>query len=209
MGLRGRRFAVPTHYALESLEPHVASSFECAIRDLRGAGAEIEEIPLAQLDELPVINRKGGLSGPEAYALHRERIESHGALYDPRVLMRLQRGREQTAADYIDLIRARADLQRRIDKQLAGFDAVLMPTTPIIAPLLRDLESDDAYLRINQLALRNTSVANFLDRCAISVPCHEAGTAPVGLMLMGAHGSDRRVLGLAAAIEELVSRLRG
>jgi aspartyl-tRNA(Asn)/glutamyl-tRNA(Gln) amidotransferase subunit A len=84
-----------------------------------------------------------------------------------------------------------------------------MPTTPIIAPLLRDLESDDAYLRINQLALRNTSVANFLDRCAISVPCHEAGTAPVGLMLMGAHGSDRRVLGLAAAIEELVSRLRG
>ena len=202
IGLGGRRFAVATHYALDALESHVASSFERAIRDLRGAGAEIEEIPLAELDELPVINRKGGLSGPEAYALHRERVETQGALYDPRVLMRLQRGREQSAADYLDLIRARADLQRRIDEPLAGFDAVLMPTTPIIAPLLRDLESDDAYLRINQLALRNTSVANFLDRCAISVPCHEAGTAPVGLMLMGAHGSDRRILSLAAAIEE-------
>ena len=209
MGLRGRRFAVPMHYALDSLESHVASSFERAIRELRSAGAEVDEMPLAELDELPVINRKGGLSGPEAYALHRERLEIHGALYDPRVLMRLQRGREQTAADYLDLIRARADLQRRIDEALAEFDAVLMPTTPIIAPLLRDLESDDAYLRINQLALRNTSVANFLDRCAISVPCHEAGTAPVGLMLMGAHGNDRRVLGVAAAIEELVSPLFG
>jgi aspartyl-tRNA(Asn)/glutamyl-tRNA(Gln) amidotransferase subunit A len=205
MDLRERRLAVPTHYALDSLDPQVARGFERAIREVRDAGAEVYEIPLAELDELPDISRKGSFSGPEAYALHRERLESQGVLYDPRVLVRLQRGREQTAAEYLDLIRARADLQRRVDKSLAEFDAVLLPTTPIIAPLLQDLESDDAYLRTNQMTLRNTSVANFLDRCAISVPCHEAGTAPVGLMLMGAHGSDRRVLAMAAAIEGLVS----
>jgi aspartyl-tRNA(Asn)/glutamyl-tRNA(Gln) amidotransferase subunit A len=203
--LRGRRFAVPTHYALDSLDNHVAHDFERAIRELSGAGAEVDEIPLAELDELPEINRKGSFSGPEAYALHRERLESEGALYDPRVLIRLQRGREHTAADYVDLVRARADLQRRVDKSLAEFDAVLLPTTPIIAPLLQELESDEAYLRSNQLALRNTSVTNFLDRCAISVPCHEAGAAPVGLMLMGPRGGDRRLLGIAAAVEELVS----
>jgi aspartyl-tRNA(Asn)/glutamyl-tRNA(Gln) amidotransferase subunit A len=203
-GLQGRRFAVPTHYALDSLDTHVARNFERARRELSGAGAEINEIPLTELDELPGINRKGGFSGPEAYALHRERLESHGALYDPRVLVRLLRGREQTAADYLDLIRARADLQRRVDAALAEFDALVLPTTPIIAPLLQDLESEEDYLRINQLALRNTSVANFLDRCAISIPCHEPGSAPVGLMLMGAHGGDRRLLGIAAAVEELV-----
>jgi aspartyl-tRNA(Asn)/glutamyl-tRNA(Gln) amidotransferase subunit A len=205
VGLRGCRFVIPTRYALDSLEPHVARSFERAIREVRDSGAEVSEIPLAELDELPGINRKGSFSGPEAYALHRERLESQGALYDPRVFVRLQRGREQSAAEYLDLIRARADLQRRVDKSLAEFDAVLLPTTPIIAPLLQDLDSDDAYLRTNQMALRNTSVANFLDRCAISLPCHEAGTAPVGLMLMGAHGSDRRVLAMAAAIEEVAS----
>jgi aspartyl-tRNA(Asn)/glutamyl-tRNA(Gln) amidotransferase subunit A len=203
--LRACRFALPTHYALESLDPHVARSFERAIRQIRTAGAEVSEIPLAELDELPGINRGGGFSGPEAYALHRERLESQGALYDPRVLIRLQRGKAQTAADYLDLIRARADLQRRVDESLEGFDAVLLPTTPIIPPLLQDLQSDEAYLRANQMALRNTSVANFLDRCAISVPCHEAGTAPVGLMLMGAQGADRRILATAAAIEPLVS----
>ncbi|MGH8200726.1 MAG: amidase [Steroidobacteraceae bacterium] len=205
LGLHGRRFAVPKHYALDSLDTQVARSFERALRDLTGAGAQVSEMPLAELDELPAINRKGSFSGPEAYALHRERIESQGALYDPRVLVRLQRGREHNAADYLDLIRARADLQRRVEAALAEFDAVLLPTTPIIAPLLKDLESDEGYLRTNQLALRNTSIANFLDRCAISIPCHEAGAAPVGLMLMGPHGGDRRVLEIAAAIEPLVS----
>lgn len=205
MGLPGRRLAVPKHYALDSLDRHVAHSFERAVRDLSAAGARINEIPLAELDELPGINRKGGFSGPEAYELHRERIESRGAAYDPRVLVRLQRGREQSAADYVELIRARADLRRRVDGSLAEFDALLLPTAPIIAPLLQELESDEDYLRINQLALRNTSVANFLDRCAISIPCHEPGSAPVGLMLMGAHGADRRLLGIAAAVEEVVS----
>jgi aspartyl-tRNA(Asn)/glutamyl-tRNA(Gln) amidotransferase subunit A len=124
-------------------------------------------------------------------------------------LVRILRGREQSAAEYLDLIRARADLQRRIDRPLAQFEAVLLPTTAIIAPLLEDLETEEAYMRINQMALRNTAVANFLDRCAISLPCQEPGTAPVGLMLMGPHGADRRVLGLAAAVEALVSPTRG
>lgn len=201
--LRGRRFAVPTHYALDSLEAHVARSFERAIRELGAAGAEIDEIPLAELDELPGINRLGGFAGAEAYALHRERLETQRDQFDPRVSMRILRAREQSAADYIDLIRARADLQHRVDEHLAEYDAVLMPTTPIIAPLLQDLESDEAYVRINALALHNTAVANFLDRCAISVPCHEAGTAPVGLMLMGPRGGDRHLLGMAAAVEAL------
>jgi len=206
MGLPGLRLAVPTRYALDSLDRHVAHHFERAIGGLSGSGAQISEIPLAELDELPVINRKGGFSGPEAYALHRERLQSQAALYDPRVLIRLLRGQEQSAADYLDLLRARADLQRRVDGAAAEFDALLLPTTPIIAPLLQELESDEDYLRINQLALRNTSVANFLDRCAISIPCHEPGTAPVGLMIMGAHGADRRLLSIAAAVEELLSR---
>ncbi len=206
MGLHGRRFAVPTRHVLDCLEPHVARSFERAARELRGAGAQISEIPLVELEELPAINSKGGLAGAEAYALHRERAESEGQLYDPRVLIRILRGREQSTADYLDLIRARADLEHRVDRRLAEFDAVLMPTTPIIAPLLKDLETDAAYARINQLTLRNTSVANFLDRCAISIPCQEPGSNPVGLMLMGAHGADRRLLGIAAAVEALVSR---
>lgn len=205
VGLPGLRFAVPTRYVLDALDSHVARSFERAIRELRNAGTEVKEIPRAELEELRAINRTGGLVTAEAYANHRERLEAHAAEYDPRVASRLLRGRAQSAADTLELIRARADLQSRLAPQLAEFDAVLFPTVPIIAPLLQDLESDEAYLRINGLVLRNAAVVNFLDRCALSVPCHAAGSAPVGLMIMGAHGADRRTLDVAAAVEALVS----
>ena len=65
--------------------------------------------------------------------------------------------------------------------------------------------ADDAYRQVNFLVLRNPSVANFLDRCSISIPCHRGGEAPVGLMLIGEHGADRRLLAIAAAIEAAVS----
>ena len=207
-GLRGRRFAVPTRYVLDSLDSHVAHSFERAVHELRVAGAQVSEIALAELEELPAINRKGGFPAAEAYAVHREHLDSKRELYDPRVATRILRGREQSAADYIELIRARAGLQRRVDERLQEYDAVLLPTVPIVAPLLQELETDEAYLRINQLVLRNTAVANFLDRCAISVPCGEPGAAPVGLTLMGANGADRRLMAIAAAVEALVCPTR-
>jgi aspartyl-tRNA(Asn)/glutamyl-tRNA(Gln) amidotransferase subunit A len=83
-----------------------------------------------------------------------------------------------------------------------------MPTVPVIAPRVADLEADEAYRRFNMLVLRNPSIANFLDGCSISIPCHRAGDAPVGLMLFGEHNADRRVLSIAAAIEQVVSPLR-
>ena len=80
-----------------------------------------------------------------------------------------------------------------------------MPTVPVIPPPVADLKEDTAYRRTNVLVLRNPSIANFLDGCSISIPCHRAGDAPVGLMLFGQHNADRRLLSIAAAIEKVVS----
>ena len=203
--LRGARFAVPQSHVLEGTDSQVSASFSRALSALSRAGAHISEFALSELGELPHINRKGGLAAAQAYAVHRDRLATRAGEYDPRVSVRILRGREQDEADLLELRRARADLQQRLDPQLEGFDAVLMPTTPTIAPTLEELNTDQEYVRLNALALRNPSITNFLDRCAISVPCHELGTGPVGLMLMGKHGSDRRLLSLAAAVEALVS----
>jgi aspartyl-tRNA(Asn)/glutamyl-tRNA(Gln) amidotransferase subunit A len=80
-----------------------------------------------------------------------------------------------------------------------------MPTVPIIAPTLRELGVGDAARIANAMLLRNPSIANFFDRCAISLPCHRAGDAPVGLMLVGENGADRKLLAIAAAVEKLVA----
>ena len=203
--LAGLRLALPQTMVLENVEPAVARAFDSALDALRKAGVRIADIALRELAELPQINAKGGLAPPEAYALHRALIAQAEKLYDPRVLVRILRGQEQDAADYIDLLNARADFIRRVATVTAPYDALVMPTVPVTAPRLADLAADEAYRHANFLVLRNPSIANFLDRCSISVPCHRAGEAPVGLMLIGEHGADRRLLAIAAAIEAVVS----
>jgi aspartyl-tRNA(Asn)/glutamyl-tRNA(Gln) amidotransferase subunit A len=203
--LGGLRLAVPQTVVLDGLDPAVGRAFEAALKALGGAGVRISDLPLRELSELAQINAKGGLSAAESYALHRGLIAQHEREYDPRVLVRILRGREQDAADYIDLVNARADFIRRVAAIAAPFDALAMPTTPIAAPRIGDLADDNAYRHANAAVLRNPSIANFLDCCSISIPCHRAGEAPVGLMLFGAHGEDRRLLAIAAAVEQVVS----
>src|SRR5262249_51158119 len=203
--LTGLRMAVPQTMVLENIEPAVARAFESALAALRKAGARIVDIPLRELAELPQINAKGGLAAAEAYAIHRRHIINSDKMYDPRVLVRILRGQEQDAADYIELVNARSDFIGRVAAITAPYDALVMPTVPVTAPRLADSAADDAYRSANLLVLRNPSIANFLDRCSISIPCHQAGDPPAGLMLIGDHGADRRLLGIAAAIEAVVS----
>jgi aspartyl-tRNA(Asn)/glutamyl-tRNA(Gln) amidotransferase subunit A len=201
----GLRMAVPQTMVLDSLEPVVARAFEAALDVLRKVGARIVDIPLHELAELTQINAKGGFAAAESYAIHRALIAKAEKTYDPQVLARILRGQEQSAADYIDLVAARADFIRRVAAVTARYDALLMPTTPLTAPRLADLAADDSYRKVNFLMLRNPAIVNFLDRCSISIPCQRAGDAPVGLMLIGEHGADRRLLAIAAAVEQAVS----
>jgi aspartyl-tRNA(Asn)/glutamyl-tRNA(Gln) amidotransferase subunit A len=202
------RFAVPQGYVLDGMDVHVAAAFEHAKSCLSAAGAQIVEIAFAaELQEMSEINAKGGFSAAEAWAWHKDLIAVRGNLYDPRVLIRIQRGKDISAEDVEMMQRRRAALISRVRQVTSGFDALIMPTVPIVAPEIAPLEaSDDTYHRTNLLALRNTAIANFLDRCVLSLPCHEPGTPPVGLMLMGEHGADRRLLSIGLSVEKAISR---
>jgi aspartyl-tRNA(Asn)/glutamyl-tRNA(Gln) amidotransferase subunit A len=195
------RLAVLSSYVTDRLDPVVAESFDDAVRALGAAGARLTDVNLPELSELPQINSKGGISAAEAFAHHRGRLEKDAAQYDPRVLLRILRGHDQEAADYIDLLKRRASFIEQVSRRIRKFDAVLMPTIPITPPALSELVADEAYVRINGLALRNPSIVNFLDGCAISIPCHQPGAAPVGLTLFGLRNTDRHLLAVAAAVE--------
>ena len=105
-----------------------------------------------------------------------------------------------SAVEYIKLIAARADLIARVAAATADFDALLMPTVAMTAPPIAAFEQDQEYRHLNAMILRNTSVINFLDGCAATVPIASAG-APVGLMVVGGHGADHRLLAVARCIE--------
>jgi aspartyl-tRNA(Asn)/glutamyl-tRNA(Gln) amidotransferase subunit A len=204
--LRGLRLAVPEHYVIDGLEPAVAQCFEAALRRLSDAGAQVIGVPFAELEELPSINAKGGFSAAESYSTLRKLIASDSERIDPRVLARIVRGAEISGPDYVDLVAARASLIARAAVVTAPFDAVAMPTVALTAPTIAALAADDEYLRINAAILRNPSLVNFLDRCALTLPCHEPGEAPVGLTLMGEHLGDRRLISIGLSCEALLRR---
>ena len=199
--IKGMRLAVPTTVALDDLDDAVAKTFERALETLSRAGALIERIAVPEFLDVGVMNTKGGFAAAESYAWHRYLIVSHGDVYDPRVRVRILRGEAISAADYIDLLNARRSLIARANARLAPYDALVMPTTANTPPRIADLADDKAFAAANLRALRNCTLINMIDGCAISLPAQREGEVPVGLMLASSGGSDRRIFELAAAIE--------
>jgi aspartyl-tRNA(Asn)/glutamyl-tRNA(Gln) amidotransferase subunit A len=204
----GLRLGIPQTVMLDDLETPVAAAFERALAALARAGARIVELPLEMLGDNARINIKGGLPVAEAFAWHEKLIERRGQDYDPRIRTRIARGREMTAAEYIRMVNERADFIRRFDAETQAFDALIMPTVPLTAPPMAAFARDEDYFRLNTRLLRNTAIINFLDRCALTVPIETPGTAPVGLMVVGRHGEDRRLLAIGGGIETLLEGAR-
>ena len=204
--IRELRLGVPQNLVLDELEREVARAFESALSRVSRTGARITELRLPELDEIVAATRRGGVQAPEAYALHRKWLETRGDDYDPRVRARLLAAKDMLAADYVALLQVRARLAAGFGRERHGVDAFLLPTVPAVAPPIEQLERDaEAFRRVNLLMLRNTSVFNFLDACALSLPLRGPGGAPAGLMIAGYNGEDELVLAAGIAIEALLN----
>jgi aspartyl-tRNA(Asn)/glutamyl-tRNA(Gln) amidotransferase subunit A len=201
---KGMHLAVPTTVALDDLDDAVAKTFERVLEALSRAGAHIERIEVPEFLDVGVMNTKGGFAAAESYAWHRHLLTSKGDVYDPRVAARILRGEGVSAADYIDLVNARRSLIARAVVRLAPYDALVMPTTANTPPRIADLADDKAFTVANLRSLRNCSLINMIDGCAISIPVHREGEVPVGLMLASFGGADRRIFELAAGMEAVI-----
>lgn len=205
--VRGARLLVPETVALDGMDDAVSAAFERALDRLAAAGAAITRAPLPELAGFHALHGRGSLAAAEAWAWHRGLLERAGDRYDPRVASRIRVGAHMNAADYIDLLAARRQWQAQVAARVAAFDALVMPTSPIVAPRIDALlpPDDAAYFHANALILRNPTLINFLDGCALSLPCHAPGSAPVGLMLAGLGGQDARILALGQGLEQALA----
>ena len=204
--VRSLKLGILQGYVLDGLDHETATAFQNALLALKEAGAVIDPVDFPALQRIPFSNQT---AAAEAYAWHRHLLATSGDRYDPHVSARILHGAGMLAADFLDLMQARREIIADAATTFAGYDAILMPTTPIIAPRIADLEaSNDAYFNANGLVLRNTSIFNFLDGCGLSIPCHRKGEAPVGLMVCGIHGSDAHILRVGASLESALKPLR-
>jgi aspartyl-tRNA(Asn)/glutamyl-tRNA(Gln) amidotransferase subunit A len=204
--LQGLRFAVPKTLMMDEVDVTVAHAFERTLRRIRKAGSEVVEIPFQALGDIAALSMPGGFSPIESYAAHHARLERGARNIDHRVVARMMLGKGISAQDYLELHTRRNAWIAAAQQTLHGFDAMLCPTVPMVAPPIEPLlKDDDAFFKVNRLLLRNPSAINYMDGCAWSLPCHEAGELPVGLMVSALAGQDAHLARVALAIENLMN----
>ena len=194
------RIAVAKGMPVDNLDATVAKAFAQALERLTKAGARLGDKALPLLDGMAEVNKRGGVQPAEAFTVNRDLLDRRGADIDPNVRARLERARSISAADYIWMANERDALVRRMDAWLADVDVLAIPTCPIVAPTLAEVAAPEDFARKNAMVLRNTSMWNFFDCCAISLPIPGPGL-PVGLMLVARNGQDRQLFAVAAAVE--------
>lgn len=204
--LHGMRLVLPENFAFEHLDAATERALDAAIPWLERQGVVVERRHMACLDAIADANSTGGFAAAEAFAWHETLLRERAHAYDPRVASRILPGGAMPVADYIRLQAVRLGIIRQFEAEMQGFDSMVLPTTPIAPPKLAAFADDAEYRRLNFLALRNPSCINFLDGCAISLPCHGAGAAPAGLMLAAPGFRDAALLGCAISIQRALQK---
>jgi aspartyl-tRNA(Asn)/glutamyl-tRNA(Gln) amidotransferase subunit A len=195
--LTGTRLALLETVALDDLRDRPAMGFDDATQRLARAGAQIDRLAVPEVAE--AIALAGILCTAEAYGIWRETIESAPEKMFPRILERFRSGAQHAAADYVAGWRRLHAIRAIWAERTAAYDAVILPTAPILPPDANRLMTDDAYyVTENLLALRNTRIGNMLGLCALTLPTSQPSC---GISLMAAPGQENRLLRLGAAAE--------
>lgn len=203
--LNGVRAGLVQGLPLEAMDATVSAAYGKALAKLSGAWKSSSDTALDALPILASVNERGGLAPPEAYAIHQKLLAEAGDGIDPFVHQRIMRAANMTMPDYVWLLEDRKRAIAQTDALFDKFDVLVLPTTPIVAPLQSEVASIDAFIPRNVLLLRNTSMGNFFDLCAVSLPINLGNALPCGLMLFGRNGSDRKLLSIAASVEKALA----
>jgi aspartyl-tRNA(Asn)/glutamyl-tRNA(Gln) amidotransferase subunit A len=198
--LKGARFLVLEN-GLDDARNGPRSGFEQAVKRLEAAGAKVAQERLTCIDE--ALSLSGVLFTTEAYATWRDQIEAQPGLMFAEIRERFRSGKQFSGVEFIRAWQRLRALRAEYHRRTAGFDAVLLPTSPILPPNLDRLETDsDYYVTENLLALRNTRVGNLMGSAGLSLPTN---VPSAGLMMLTPPGSEHRLLRLGAAAERALA----
>lgn len=198
--LKGARLLVLEN-GLEGARDAPISGFDSAIGRLMDGGAVIQRAHLPIVDE--ALAMSGVLFTTEAYATWQDEIEAQPDLMFAEVLERFRAGSQFSGVDFVRAWQRLDDIRKEYHAAVAGYDAVVLPTSPIMPPNAERLLADhDYYVEENLWALRNTRIGNLMGSCGLSLP---TGLPSTGIMLLGAPMAEERLLRLGAAAEAVLA----
>ena len=199
--LEGCRFAVCKTAVFDDIRELPKKAFDNSIKRLQAMGAVVEYI------NIPTVTEALGLTGilfpTEAYGTWKHEIESNPEAMFGEILLRFRSGSNVLAPDYVAAWQALDRLRAEYSEATAGYDAILMPSSPILPPNIDRLAQDhDYYVTENLLALRNTRIGNLMGSCALTLP---TGVPSCGFMILCPPMGEHRLLRLGAAVENALA----
>jgi aspartyl-tRNA(Asn)/glutamyl-tRNA(Gln) amidotransferase subunit A len=195
--LSGMRLAVLDTVALDDVRDRPGKGFDDAVARLGRAGAKVTRLTAPEVAE--ALGLAALLFTSEAYGIWRETIEAAPQKMFTRILERFRSGANFTAAEYVAGWRRLEVLRGKWADRVAAFDAVILPTSPILPPDVNRLMTEDAYyVTENLLSLRNTRIGNLMGVCALTLPTSQPSC---GISLMCPPGQEARLLRLGSAAE--------
>ncbi len=199
--LQGRRFAILRTLAFDDIREEPLKGFDAGVERLRDAGAMIEDIEIPEVAEANALSVN--LFSPEAYGLWKDVIEANPDVMYSEILARFRLGAEVSAPDYVGSWAALEGLRVAYDRAASKYDAVLLPSSPILPPDLERLKADsDFYVSENLLTLRNTRIGNLMGLCGLTLP---TGVPSCGLMMLGQPDMEEALLRVGAAAEKVLA----
>ncbi|MAM62489.1 amidase family protein [Maritimibacter sp. UBA3975] len=174
-----------------------AAAFETAVSRLSKAGAQIDRAHIPELDSAQSMS--GVLYTTEAWGTWGDRISADPDAMFARIRERFEAGGKVSGADYVAAWRRLDAIRETVRARAAGYDALILPTTPNMPPNARRLlDEDDYYVTENLMTLRNTRFGNLLEGASLTLPTDTPGA---GLMFLGKPMGEERLLRLGAAAE--------
>jgi aspartyl-tRNA(Asn)/glutamyl-tRNA(Gln) amidotransferase subunit A len=199
--LQGTRLALLETVAMDGLRDRPAQGFHDAAQRLTHAGAHITHLKAPEVTE--ALQLAGILFTAEAYAIWGPTIEAAPDKMFPRILERFRGGATVKATDYVAGWRRLETLRQTFADRTAIFDAIILPTSPILPPNINRLMTDaDYFVAENLLALRNTRIGNMFNQCALTLPTSQPSCGIT--VMMGPH-QEERLLRLGQAAERALA----
>jgi aspartyl-tRNA(Asn)/glutamyl-tRNA(Gln) amidotransferase subunit A len=197
------KIIIPKNFGFEDIDDEIKVGFDSAKEKIIKSGLDIQEIEIPLLDHYKKIPL-WQFAAVECQAEYFEAYNNKKHLIDPNVSRRMDRANQVTAVDYVNICKERTTLISQFNTFL-GNNFLLLPTVSITPPLIKDCENVEFYDKMNLISLRNTTLANYMNGCSLSLP-YTIKDKPVGIMLNGSTDNDDQLLEIGSKIEKLLSK---
>ncbi len=197
---RPLRLAVPINAFTNGIDRSTSDAFIRATNCLGKAGHQLIEVDFGFLDAAAHVNRI--IVSVEAHAIYRDDLERLEKIGDPRVLQRIRFAESLTSAEIERAYAERSEALEHFSLVVSNFDSLIAPTLAIAPPTIAETETE--FDRVNAMMLRNCSLINLADGCAVSMPMAGGGGAPGALMIAGPSRADAEVLGVSRLVRTLL-----